>query len=103
MKFMFDTGKMNPRGQGRRATLNFDKGCEYELQAKDYKAQEFREEDGWRVDCDPDMFWHAKNPYRSGDEATVGGAIKHKYRCRSSHCDGRPGNSSQWEKSGRCR
>ena len=35
--------------------------------------------------------------------STVGGAVKHKYHCRSSHCDGRPGSSSQWEKSGRCR
>jgi hypothetical protein len=103
MKFVLDVGKMNPSGQGRRAALNFGKGCEYTLEAKDYKPQQFREQDGWRVDCNRDQIWHARTTYNSGDEATVGGAVKHKYRCRSSHCDGRPGSSGQWALDGRCR
>jgi hypothetical protein len=104
LAFVIDTGKMNPKGQGHRADLAFGNECSYELQAADYKPQQFREEDGWRVDCNPDQAWKPKTTYNSGDAATVGdGSVIHKYSCNSTHCDGRPGSSSQWSKQGRCR
>jgi hypothetical protein len=105
MKFKSNSGKMNPSGQGLEAMLVFDndENCEYQFLGQGYKPQEFKESDGWRVDCHSYENWKSDGAYNEGDQAMVGDAL---YRCNeSSACKvgSRPGRSSQWERVGRCK
>jgi hypothetical protein len=107
MKFILDTGKMNPKGQGRRTELSFGKECEYELRASDYKPQQFLEKDGWRVSCPRDLVWSSRDSYKRGELATIINADggRGKYQCEASkHCDAgvRPDRSEAWRRIGRC-
>jgi len=101
MKFESDGGKMNPSGQGRKATLSFDGDqCEYHYEASEYKRQQFKESDGWKVDCYSYEKWKADGKYKYEDEAIVGGGL---YECNASGgCTARPGRSSQWKRVGAC-
>ncbi|HEY3802960.1 MAG TPA: hypothetical protein VGL61_10155 [Kofleriaceae bacterium] len=103
MTFALDSGAMNPSGQGRKARLTFnDDACELNYQASEYKNQQFKESDGWKVDCYSYESWKGDATYNDGDQASVGGGL---YRCAvSPHCRAgtRPGRSDQWKRVGRC-
>ncbi len=104
MKFDSDTGAMNPSGQGVKAeiTFNGDNNCDYRFAGKGYKPQEFKESDGWTIDCYSYSGWKSDSVYKQGEQAVVDGGL---YRCTKSQCKtgSRPGRSSQWERVGRCK
>lgn len=105
MRFIADTGAMNPSGQGLKAQLTFngDSNCDYNYLGSGYKQQEYKESDGWKLDCYSYEDWSSNGAYKEGDQAVIAGGL---YRCtKSPHCQAgsRPGRSSQWERVGRCK
>ncbi len=104
MQFVADRGKMNPSGQGVKTKLMFDgdNNCYYDYLGAGYKQQEYKESDGWRVDCNSIDDWQAGSRYKDGDQAVINGGL---YKCTQSRCKAgaRPGRSPQWERVGRCK
>ena len=105
MTFISDAGPTNPSGQGVKAHLTFngDTNCDYNFLGSGYKPQEFKESDGWRIDCYSYENWTSDGTYKDGDQAVVDRGL---YRCdRSPTCKSgsRPGRSSQWKRVGRCK
>lgn len=104
MKFTSNSGKMNPNGQGLSAKLTFnnDTTCEYNYLGSGYKQQEFKESDGWRLDCYSYEEWTSHSVYKNGDQTVNNGGL---YRCTESQCKrgSRPGRTRQWERVGRCK
>ena len=103
MSFTSSSGKMNPNGQGLSAHLTFDgdMNCDYNYLAKGFKHQEFKESDGWKVDCYSYEEWTSKAKYNEGDQTVLNGGL---YKCTDNCKRGsRPGRSKQWERVGKCK
>nr|HEX4314780.1 hypothetical protein [Kofleriaceae bacterium] len=99
-------------GVGRRAEVTFgDKDratCKLGFLETGFKEQQFREQDGWRTDCNDDEIWDSNRSYNFGDVATVVvGGVRRPFTCEQSpRCDAgvRPDRGgTSWQKENRCR